>query len=149
MKTIHSFTIDHDLHGEGFYLSTKYGDVYTYDLRFVFPNSGDYIPSPAMHTIEHLFATASRNGRLGDKVIYFGPMGCRTGFYLLLRDVNITDALSYTIECIETCLGMEDIPGNSRRECGNYLEHDLIEAKLRLQKYLEVLQKNDESGQKE
>lgn len=149
MKTIHSFTIDHDEHGEGFYLSTEQGDILTYDLRFVYPNSGDYIPSPAMHTIEHLFATVARNGRLKDDVIYFGPMGCRTGFYLLMREVGLVEAKTYTVECIEKCLTLDTIPGNTRRECGNYLEHDLVEAKVRLSKYLEVLQKNGEIVQKE
>lgn len=149
METIHSFTIDHDEHGEGFYLSTEQGDILTYDLRFVYPNSGDYIPSPAMHTIEHLFATVARNGSLKDKVIYFGPMGCRTGFYLLMRGVGQDEARAYTVECIKKCLSLDTIPGNTRRECGNYLEHDLTEARIRLSKYLEVLQKNGESGQKE
>ena len=149
MKTIHSFTIDHDEHGEGFYLSTRQGDILTYDLRFVYPNSGDYIPNATMHTIEHLFATVSRNGRLSDKVIYFGPMGCRTGFYLLMRGVEKEDAQAYTVECIKKCLTLDVIPGNTRRECGNYLEHDLEGARIRLSKYLEVLQKNGEIAQKE
>ena len=143
MEKIHSFKIDHDEHGEGFYLSSKQGDAYTYDLRFVYPNSGDYIPSPALHTIEHMFATVARNGSLKDKVLYFGPMGCRTGFYFMLRDVQRDEALRYTIECIKNCLLLDTIPGNTRRECGNYLEHDMVEAKKRLVKYLKVLQKND------
>lgn len=149
METIHSFTINHDEHGEGFYLSTVQGDVMTYDLRFVYPNSGDYIPSPAMHTIEHLFATVARNGSLKDKVIYFGPMGCRTGFYFLLRGVEKVEAYTYTVWCVEKCLEFSTIPGNGKQECGNYQEHDLVEARIRLKKYLEVLQKIGESGQKE
>ena len=146
METIHSFTIDHDEHGEGFYLSATYGDVITYDLRFVYPNSGNYLPSPVMHTIEHLFATVVRNSSLSDKVIYFGPMGCRTGFYLLLRDVEYKTALALTKECIKTCLTLSVIPGAEKKQCGNYLEHDLPGAKTALQNYLTILEKIDLNG---
>ena len=149
MKKIHSFEINHDEHGVGFYLSTIQGDIYTYDLRFVTPNGGEYLPNPTMHTIEHLFATVSRNGALKDKVIYFGPMGCRTGFYFLLRDIDYEKALAYTTSVVEKCLTIQDIPGNSRIECGNYLEHDFADSKAKLSKYLKVLQKIAESSQKE
>lgn len=141
MKKIHSFEIDHFDHDKGFYLSTIQGDVYTYDLRFKTPNGGDYITPKASHTIEHLLATVYRNSDLKDKVLYFGPMGCRTGFYLLLRDVERADALNLTIECVKTALNLTLVPGNDPRECGNYLEHDLQDAKDELQKYLEVLRK--------
>ena len=146
MKTIHSFTIDHDSHGEGFYLSAEYGDIITYDLRFVYPNSGNYLPSPVMHTIEHLFATVVRNSYLSDKVIYFGPMGCRTGFYLLLRDVKAQDAFLLTKECIKTCLTLDTVPGAEKKQCGNYLEHDLAGAKVALQNYLAILEKIEVNG---
>ena len=86
MKRIASFSVDHDLIGPGMYISRKDGDVVTYDIRMKKPNGGDYLGVGETHTIEHLFATFARNGGLADKVVYVGPMGCRTGFYLLLRD---------------------------------------------------------------
>ncbi len=86
MKTIASFTVNHDLLEKGMYVSRIDGDVVTYDVRMKKPNMGDYLPTPAMHTFEHLLATYARNSEHADSVIYVGPMGCRTGFYLLLRD---------------------------------------------------------------
>lgn len=85
MERIASFTVDHDKLLPGMYLSRKDGDVATYDLRFVKPNTPPFLEVPAIHTIEHLFATYARNSPLKDGVIYFGPMGCRTGFYFLVR----------------------------------------------------------------
>ena len=86
MKLIQSFTVNHDILEKGMYVSRIDGDVVTYDIRMKKPNGGDYLPVPAMHTIEHLFATYARNSACSDQVLYVGPMGCRTGFYLLLRD---------------------------------------------------------------
>lgn len=86
MKTIASFTVDHDKLEKGMYVSRVDGDVITYDIRMVKPNGGVYLPNPAMHTFEHLFATYVRNSAFSDQIIYVGPMGCRTGFYFLTRD---------------------------------------------------------------
>ncbi|MBR7110517.1 MAG: S-ribosylhomocysteine lyase [Clostridia bacterium] len=141
MKKIHSFEIDHFDHDKGFYLSTVQGDAYTYDLRFKTPNGGDYVSPKASHTIEHLLATTYRNSDQKDNVLYFGPMGCRTGFYLVLRNVDKKDALSLTVECIKKAIELDTIPGNSPKECGNYLEHDLKSAKEELIAYLEILSK--------
>ena len=85
MEKIASFTINHDLLTPGMYVSRVDGDVVTYDLRLKFPNRGDYLAQGALHTLEHLIATYARSSNLSDRVIYFGPMGCRTGFYLLQR----------------------------------------------------------------
>ena len=95
------------------------------------PNGGDYLPNGAMHTIEHLFATYARNSGWGDRVIYVGPMGCRTGFYLLLRDsVSRGQALELVRSSMAFIADFEGkIPGTNRIECGNYLEHDLAGAK--------------------
>lgn len=139
MEKITSFTIDHNILKKGFYLSRVDANVYTYDLRFKEPNKGDYLHMAAMHTIEHLFATVVRNSEYKDKVVYFGPMGCRTGFYLLLFDTDKENALRLTRECVEKCLTLESIPGNKKIECGNYRSHDLKGAKRELQNYLEVL----------
>ena len=86
MKTIPSFTVNHDKLEKGMYISRIDGDVVTYDIRMKKPNMGDYLGTGEMHTFEHLFATLARNSALSDSVIYVGPMGCRTGFYFLVRD---------------------------------------------------------------
>lgn len=141
MEKIASFTIDHNVLKKGFYLSRVDKNVFTYDLRFKEPNKGDYLHIAAMHTIEHLFATVVRNSEYKDKVVYFGPMGCRTGFYLLLFDVNKDEALQLTKECVRKCLDIDTIPGNKKIECGNYRSHNLKSAKQELANYLDVLNK--------
>ena len=94
MKKIASFTVNHDKLQKGMYVSRIDGDVVTYDIRMKTPNAGDYLTNGALHTFEHLFATYARNSALSDAVIYVGPMGCRTGFYFLLRDsVSRAEAL--------------------------------------------------------
>ncbi len=126
MKTIASFTVNHDKLEKGMYVSRVDGDVITYDIRMKKPNMGDYLNNGQLHTFEHLFATYARNTELSDSVIYVGPMGCRTGFYLLLRDsVSKEQAIKLVQESfkfISTFDGV--IPGSKRQECGNYLEHE-------------------------
>lgn len=139
MEKITSFTIDHNVLKKGFYLSRVGKNVFTYDLRFKEPNKGDYLHMAAMHTIEHLFATVVRNSAYKDKVVYFGPMGCRTGFYLLLFDMNKDEALKLTKECVAKCLELDTIPGSKKIECGNYRSHNLAGAKKELSEYLDVL----------
>lgn len=131
MKKIASFTVNHNTLQKGMYVSRRDGDVVTYDIRMKKPNGGDYLPNGVMHTIEHLFATYARNSAAADHVIYVGPMGCRTGFYLLLRDtVSKEDALALVREAFSFIAGFSgEIPGSTREECGNYLEHDLPGAK--------------------
>ena len=142
MKTIASFTVNHDKLEKGMYISRIDGDVVTYDLRMKKPNQGDYLSNGAMHTFEHLFATYARNSSLGDRVIYVGPMGCRTGFYFLLRDeVSHEEALQLVRESFAYILDFEGvIPGSQRWECGNYLDHDLPGAKAVAEDMLRVLQ---------
>lgn len=130
MKRIASFEIDHDVLVPGLYTSRQDGDVVTYDLRFVRPNTPPFLPNAVMHTIEHLFATYVRNSRLADKVIYFGPMGCRTGFYFLVRDMAETNVIALVQETLAFVADFEGvIPGSTAIECGNYKEHDLAGAK--------------------
>lgn len=131
MEKIASFTVDHDVLEKGMYLSRKDGDVITYDIRMKKPNGGDYLPNGAMHTFEHLFATCARNSAVKDAVIYVGPMGCRTGFYFLLRDsVSGAEAIRLVKDCFAFIRDFSgEIPGSKRKECGNYLEHDLPGAK--------------------
>ena len=141
MKQIASFTIDHDLLEKGMYVSRIDGDVITYDIRMKKPNQGDYLPGGALHTFEHLFATYARNSRYSQDVVYVGPMGCRTGFYFLLRDsVSKQEALELVRESFRFIVDFEgEIPGSKRRECGNYREHDLPGAKAVAADMLEVL----------
>jgi S-ribosylhomocysteine lyase len=141
MDKIKSFTIDHNTHAPGFYLSGEANGIFTYDLRFKWPNKGDYLENGAMHTIEHLFATVIRNSQIKNKVVYFGPMGCRTGFYLLLLGIEKDEAQSETIKTLSDCLALDEIPGRDIKECGNYLEHSLEGAKKELGEYLKVLKK--------
>lgn len=142
MEKIASFTINHDTLKRGLYISRIDGDIITYDIRAKIPNANDYLPNPTMHTIEHIFATFVRNSAHKDSVIYFGPMGCRTGFYLLLRnDVSQFDALLLVKSAFSFIANFEgEIPGNKKEECGNYLEHDLETAKIEADKMSKVLE---------
>ena len=138
---IASFSVNHDFIEEGIYISRIDGDIVTYDLRTRKPNAGEYMDNITMHSVEHMIATYIRSGRIGGDVIYFGPMGCRTGFYLLLRDkVSQNDALKLVQEAFAFIAQFEGrIPGTDRIECGNYLEHDLEGAKAVAADMLEVL----------
>ncbi len=132
MQKIASFTINHDTLTKGMYVSRIDGDVVTYDVRMKKPNGGDYFTMSAAHTLEHLFATYARNSKWGSEVVYVGPMGCRTGFYLLLRaSVSYSDAIALVQESMAFARDYEgEIPGGKKEECGNYLDHDLAGAKL-------------------
>ena len=126
MKKIASFTVDHRKITEGVYISRIDGDAVTYDLRVRKPNTGDVLSNEAMHSLEHLFATFVRNSKLSDKVIYFGPMGCQTGFYLLMRNENHQENLDLIKDVlIEIKNYQGEMPGNSEIECGNYRTLDL------------------------
>ena len=131
MKKIASFTIDHDTLEKGMYISRIDGDVVTYDIRMKKPNGGDYFAMSAAHTLEHLFATYARNSEFGKDIVYVGPMGCRTGFYLLVRDsVSHENAIKLVQESMAFARDFEgEIPGSKKEECGNYLDHDLAGAK--------------------
>ena len=141
MEKIASFTVNHDRLEKGMYVSRKDGDVITYDIRMKKPNSGDYLGNGELHTFEHLFATYARNSEYGGQVIYVGPMGCRTGFYLLLRDaVSGPEAIRLVQEAFGFIRDFEgEIPGSRREECGNYREHDLAGARRTAEDMLKVL----------
>lgn len=142
MKTIASFQVNHDLLDKGMYISRIDGDVVTYDIRMKKPNGGDYLSNASLHTFEHLFATYARNSELSDEVVYVGPMGCRTGFYILIRDsVPYVQAIELVKSSFEYILNFNgEIPGSSRQECGNYREHDLQGAKETAADMLKVLE---------
>ena len=143
MKTpakIASFSVDHDIIGEGIYILRIDGDITTYDLRTRRPNIGDYMDNLTMHSVEHMFATYIRSSEIASKVIYFGPMGCQTGFYLLVRDADdslVTETVKKTLEQIVNHEG--EMFGAKRRECGNYRNLDLNSAKRECARYLGIL----------
>ena len=139
MKKIASFTVNHDTLTEGIYVSRIDGDVTTYDLRTRVPNSGDYMDNLAMHSVEHMLATFLRNGKIADKIIYFGPMGCQTGFYLLVRDADNAETLTALISALEATISADEMFGQSRIECGNYENLSLDAAKRECERYLSVL----------
>lgn len=141
MEKIPSFQKNHDALSVGLYAQTDANGVTTFDLRMKKPNAGDYISPKALHTVEHLMATALRNSRAKENIIYFGPMGCRTGFYLLTVRMAYEEVLALLKESIPVALALDEIPGSRREECGNYLEHDLDGAKEELRAYLAVLEK--------
>lgn len=140
MERIKSFQINHNILEPGFYISREDDNVITYDLRTRKPNSGDYMSNAAMHSLEHMFATYARNSAVTDKVIYFGPMGCQTGFYFLVKDLAPVEVFELTIEILEDIIAYEGpVFGASAIECGNYANLDLNLAKEEAARYLEVL----------
>lgn len=137
MKRIASFSVDHDFIMPGIYVSRADGDITTYDMRTRMPNKGDYMDNATMHTFEHMFATMIRNSSIADSVIYFGPMGCQTGFYLLVRDAvheTVLREIEKTIRKIIEYTG--EVFGKSRKECGNFANLDLSLAKEECEGYL-------------
>ena len=140
MERITSFSVDHNTLEAGLYVSRIDGDITTYDLRTRKPNNGDYMDNRTMHSVEHLFATMVRNSEIKDSVIYFGPMGCQTGFYLLTKAIPDEKVLEITMDILGKIIAYEgEMPGNSAIECGNYKNLDIADAKIECEKYLAVL----------
>ncbi len=140
LRKIASFQVDHRKMGKGMYISRQDGDIVTYDIRMKKPNAEAVLENGALHTIEHLFATYARSSPLSDKVVYVGPMGCRTGFYLVVRGMSHREAIELARDSFEFVASFEGpIPGASEAECGNWKDHDLAGAKAEAAKYLPVL----------
>jgi S-ribosylhomocysteine lyase len=140
MEKIASFTVDHNKLNRGMYISRVDGEVVTYDIRTRRPNVEEVMENGAIHTLEHLFATFVRNSRFKDNIIYFGPMGCRTGFYFLTTKMSHEDALQLTKDALKFVAEYEgEIPGVSAIQCGNYRDHDLEGAKKEGKDQVEVL----------
>lgn len=141
MRKIKSFQINHDLLVPGLYVSRKDGSIITYDLRFVKPNGGTYLSTAVLHTLEHCLATYLRSSPCKEYIVYVGPMGCRTGMYILVDEAVpqkhvldlIVESLWYVVKMVT------DIPGATQAECGNYLDHDLAGAKSAASEMLDVL----------
>lgn len=126
MKKIKSFEIDHTKLEKGLYISRVDDNIITYDLRMVKPNTPPFLENDGIHTFEHLLATFLRNSEYSENVVYVGPMGCRTGFYLLFKDLAPKIAIKLIQDALNFIANYEgEIPGNSAIECGNYLDHNL------------------------
>ncbi len=152
VEKIASFTVDHIKLLPGLYVSRKdkvgAETVTTFDLRLTKPNEEPVLNTAEVHTIEHLGATYLRNEPTWkDKVLYFGPMGCRTGFYLLLAgDYSSRDVLPLVTECFRFIRDYRDaVPGASPKDCGNYLDMNLPMANYWGAKYVGVLENADET----
>ncbi len=140
MQRIQSFSIDHNVMTPGLYRNMDAHGVTTWDLRFKKPNGGDYFTPKAGHSVEHMIATVLRNSEYKDNIIYFGPMGCRTGFYLLTVNLDRDRVVSLLKYAFRKALEFTSVPGSKQIECGNYLEHDLAGAKKECAAYLQVLE---------
>ena len=140
-QKIESFKIDHNKLNPGIYVSRTDGDIVTYDLRTRKPNMGDFMDNATMHSVEHMIATYIRSSSIGQDIIYFGPMGCQTGFYLLVRNGNNAEVLAVVSETLQKVISHEgEVFGASQIECGNYKNLDITLAKEECRKYLEVLE---------
>lgn len=137
-----SFTVDHTKFAEGLYISRIDDDITTYDMRTRQPNSGAFMDNITMHTFEHMFSTYIRN--TGLDVIYFGPMGCQTGFYLLVRNADNAGVLEEIKLSLKKIISHEgDVFGASEIECGNYKTLSLADAKAEAEAYLKVLSEKE------
>ena len=142
MERIASFQVDHNKLVPGLYLSRRDGETVTFDLRFKKPNTGDLLTNAELHSVEHVMATLLRNGRAKDAVIYFGPMGCQTGFYFLFdsRMLSEAEAVELLTEAVAAGAAYEgEMPGKSAVECGNYINLDLALAKAQCAYYSELI----------
>lgn len=146
MEKIKSFQVDHRKLNKGIYISRIDGDIVTYDLRFVKPNCGGYMDNETMHTIEHMLATYSRNSSIKDEVIYFGPMGCQTGFYFLVKSsVSREKVLEIVKDILKKTIDHEgEVFGASEIECGNYKSLNLDKAKTACRDYLEAIKDTED-----
>ena len=146
LARIASFSINHDKLLPGIYVSRVDGDITTYDLRHRRPNTDDLIDNSTLHSLEHMFATYIRNGVLRDQIIYYGPMGCQTGFYLLVRDADNQTVLREVRATCERILAHEGpVFGAASRECGNYRNLSLENAKAEARRYLAELDAREQT----
>lgn len=140
MKLVPSSNINHDILKKGIYISRIDDDITTYDIRLKEPNRGDYLTNSALHTIEHIFDNYARGTEFGDNIIYFGPMGSRTGFYLITRSLSDNYSIQLIKDAFEHIADFWGrIPDIGHKECANCLEHNLPQAKEEAKEFLEVI----------
>lgn len=140
IKKISSFTVDHRTIEPGVYISRIDGDITTYDLRHRKPNNFDYLDNLTMHSVEHMFATYIRNSIIAENVVYYGPMGCQTGFYLLVRNADNLAVKEVIIDTLRKIIAHDGVMfGESEIECGNYKNLSLDAAKRECERYLSIL----------
>jgi len=142
MDRIASFTVDHNKLEPGLYYSRRDGHVITFDLRFKKPNTGDLLSNAEMHSAEHMIATLLRNSEDKDAVIYFGPMGCQTGFYFLFDNDQLSceDAIDLLKDVFAAAAVFEgEMPGKSAVECGNYINLDVELGKTVCKYYADLI----------
>lgn len=138
MERITSFCVDHEKLKKGIYVSRIDGDLVTYDLRMTESNYEAALDPKGAHALEHLGATLLRNGKYQDRIVYFGPMGCMTGFYLIARDLPLEPVIELVRDMMENIASWQGaIPGASAKECGNYTFMDVTQAKAAAVAYLE------------
>jgi S-ribosylhomocysteine lyase len=139
MERIASFEVNHLNLGKGIYISRVDDDIVTYDIRVRKPNT-TFLDTGTIHTIEHLVATFVRNSMYKEKIIYFGPMGCRTGFYLLVRNMKQEDAIKLIYDAFSFVGSYTgEIPGTTLIECGNYLDHNLNGAREEAKEFVKII----------
>ena len=130
MERITSFSVDHTKLKKGVYISRIDDDLTTFDIRMCEPNVDTHLDPKAAHTIEHIGATLLRNGLYKEHIIYFGPMGCMTGFYLITKGLDFETIKTIVKDVFERIASWEEeIPGAKKEECGNYTYMNLIKAK--------------------
>ena len=142
MERIASFTVDHNVLVPGLYYSRRDGNVVTFDLRFKKPNTGDLLTNAEMHSIEHIIATMLRNSLAKDAVVYFGPMGCQTGFYFLFDNdlLTVEDAVDLVKTVFADAAVYDgEMPGKSAVECGNYVNLDVALAREQCKFYSSLI----------
>lgn len=146
MDKIASFQIDHRILPCGMYISRVDDDIITYDIRTRKPNKEEVMDNGALHTVEHLFATFARNSEYKDHIIYFGPMGCRTGYYFITRNLEHSKAIKLVKDTFDFIANYEgEIPGATEIECGNYRDHNLPKAREDAKEMANILKNWDES----
>ncbi|MBQ0064342.1 MAG: S-ribosylhomocysteine lyase [Firmicutes bacterium] len=138
MERITSFSVDHTKLKKGVYVSRVDDNLTTFDIRMTQPNTEPALDPKAAHTIEHIGATLLRNGSQKDKIIYFGPMGCMTGFYLITKELSHNQIIDLVKEVYTQIANWNtEIPGAKPEECGNYSYMDLEKAKAAAKYFVE------------
>lgn len=137
MERITSFSVDHTKLTKGVYVSRIDGELTTFDIRMTTPNLEPALDPRGAHTIEHIGATLLRNGENKDKIIYFGPMGCMTGFYLITKELDLNQVTEIVRDVFDQIAKWDqEIPGAKKEECGNYSFMDLNKAKASAKEFV-------------